>query len=638
MPGAPLTFLSWVRPAIETLVVGQSGGRAQGAAQITLTEAGADGTPGRTVSESVSFLIAGPGDVAGLKGEAIVRRYPAPGTLDHESNRCPYIELADPSLPWRYTPAPTPTDASLHPWLVLLVGDEGSELVIDGDQVTIQPDAQQGGQAVGAPGSAYRFAHVQDTGGVRTTRVLSARLLEAGTDYLAVLVPAFDATGAPAWSGTAAVTVPLYDSWRFRTAVPAGSFEQLAARLQPGDAPAQTGEATLHYPRLAGSPPLSALGALVGRTNGGHVTEDPLPGAVQSDLASLRLPARDPQGRPIVGLPRYGDAWSSTAPEQSAWAQSLNTDPRHRGMAGLGLGVAIAVQEDLVDDVMANLGALHEARQAIRHLTLGLAASRSLWQRRMPADPDAKLWLLGPALTRLLTPTGTVAELATAENRTIAPGTFSAAARRVLRAGPARTALAAATPTPTALVASVNRQPPTPPSGIDGIPITSAALGSFDAARAAVIRAAKIDTTALLSAASDLVTGSAAVLRSAASGLLTAAQQANAAGRAVAWAPVLATLAAGDATVVAQARNPGATVTLLTRGLAGLSKSAAIVSTTTTAAATEALIEEPDIAKLPGGGVIGGGEVAESPGGGVTGGAGVAKSPSGGVIKPPGVV
>src|SRR5207237_5659558 len=135
-----------------------------------------------------------------------------------------------------------------------------------------------------------------------------------------------------------------------------------------------------------------------------------LPAGVKGDLAALRLPAHDPEGRPIVALPRYGEAWPVTAanpnqwaPDLSRWGRELNTDPRHRGVAGLGLEVAIRAQEDLVADVLANLGALREARQRVRHLTLGLAASRSLWQRRVPADPAGRLWLLGPSLHRLVT-------------------------------------------------------------------------------------------------------------------------------------------------------------------------------------------------------------------------------------------
>src|SRR5690348_281074 len=100
-----LTFLSWVRPELGGLVTAQSGGRAHASASITLAEAGPDGAPSRTETRPVTFLVAGPADVVALQPGAIVRRFPAPGTLDHESNRCPYVELADPTFPWRYTPA-----------------------------------------------------------------------------------------------------------------------------------------------------------------------------------------------------------------------------------------------------------------------------------------------------------------------------------------------------------------------------------------------------------------------------------------------------------------------------------------------------------------------------------------------------
>jgi hypothetical protein len=567
-----LTFLAWARPPIGGLVTGQAGGRAQAGTSITLTESGADGSPGRTQTQPVSFLVAGPADVTGLQPGAIVRRYPAPGAADHESDRCPYVELADPTLPWRYTPAPTPASANLHPWLVLVVGQEGTELVIAGDQVTIEVSAQQDTQALGDPSSAYRFAHVQqDAAGHRVTRILGGRPLEAGTDYLAVVVPAYDTSGARSWTGAAAVTVPLYDHWRFHTAVPAGSFEDLAAQLRPGDAPASTGRAPLHYPRLAGAPMLSVPGALVAPPgSGGPVTEDPLPADVQADLGALRLPARDPQGRPIVTLPRYGEAWDAAAADQSQWARDLNLDPRHRGIAGLGLQTGIDAQEDLVADVLASLGALQEARQRIRHLTLGLAASRSLWQRRVPADPPARLWLLGPAVNRLVTSDGTVGDLATAADRTIAPGTFSAAARRVLRAGPARTTLAAADLTPATLITSANRQPPPPPASIDGIPLDDTGLRVLDTASAQVIRSGHVNTGTLLAAATELAAGSNPAVRPVATQLVTAMRQASQAGKAVPWGPAMAMLAAGDATVAGQGRDPATTLNVLSRNMSAL--------------------------------------------------------------------
>ncbi len=110
-----LTFLAWCRSEISMLVTGQQGGRAAAAVDVTLTESNAAGAGVRSQDRSLLFMVAGPADAIGLHPGAIVRRYPAPGTVNHESDRCPYIELADPTLPWRYTPAPAPTGPSLHP-------------------------------------------------------------------------------------------------------------------------------------------------------------------------------------------------------------------------------------------------------------------------------------------------------------------------------------------------------------------------------------------------------------------------------------------------------------------------------------------------------------------------------------------
>src|SRR5262245_9499220 len=408
-PEQTLTFMSWVRDGASALATGQGGGRAAAAASVTLTSRGADGAVSRSETRTLGFAFAGPADVVGLGAGAIVRRYPTPGALDHESDRCPYVELADPTLPWRYTPTVTPpaTDASLHPWLVLLVGEEGTEFTLADDRVTIAVSAQGGEHALGLPASSHRFAHVQmDAAGHRIARLLCGRPLQPGTDYVAVVVPAFDETGARSWTGAAAVTVPIYDAWRFRTAVPAGSFEDLAARLGPGDAPPATGRALLHYPRLDDAPDMEMLGALVAVTPDGPVTEDSVPPAVEADVTQLNLPARDPEGRPIVALPRYGDAWDHAAPEGATWGRDLNRDPRHRGVAGLGLEVGIRCQEELVSDALAHLGALAEARQRVRNAVLGAEVSRALWRRRGPVDASERLWLLGPSLARPTTTAG----------------------------------------------------------------------------------------------------------------------------------------------------------------------------------------------------------------------------------------
>jgi hypothetical protein len=352
------------------------------------------------------------------------------------------------------------------------------------------------------------------------------------------------------------VTIPAYDAWRFRTAVPAGSFEDLAALLLPGDAPSTTGQAQLRYPRLDDAPDLTVSGALMAVPSNGPVAEEPLPKTVEDDLASLQLPARDPEGRPIVALPRYGEAWDPAALENNAWGRSLNRDPRHRGVAGLGLEVGIRFQEDLVSDVLAHLGALHEARQRVRYLVMGVAVSRSLWRRRVPADPAGRLWLLGPSLSRLATHTASIGDQATADDRTIARGTFSAAARRVLRSGPARTKLAASSATAAAVLEAANRLPPAPPSTIDGLPLDRAAMANFDRARRQALDTRHVATATLLAAAADLANASDDRMKPLAGQMVIAMRQAAQAGRPAPWGQALATLASSDGDVVGRGRAP----------------------------------------------------------------------------------
>ena len=126
----------------------------------------------------------------------------------------------------------------------------------------------------------------------------------------------------------------------------------------------------------------------------------------------------------------------------------------------------------------------------------------------MPAAAADRLWLLGPGMARLSTDQGTVGDLATADGRSLAPGTFSAAARRILRSGPARTALTAAAvaPPPAEVLTSANRLPPPPPSRSDGVPFTTATETQFDQARRQVLTVGRVATASLVNAANALVT------------------------------------------------------------------------------------------------------------------------------------
>src|SRR4051812_16127709 len=191
-----INFHGWVRPASGGLVTGVEQGRARAGASVTLTAADASGTTTGTDTASLGFLLAGPADVLGLAPGAVTRRYPAPGTVDAETTKCPYVELADPGLPWRYPPAANPPagNRKLRPWMVLLAGTEDELQLADG-KVAVGIAVQASHKLA----DSHRWAHVQESAGRRTARLLSARPLEPDREYLAVLVRAF----APVTAGAA---------------------------------------------------------------------------------------------------------------------------------------------------------------------------------------------------------------------------------------------------------------------------------------------------------------------------------------------------------------------------------------------------------------------------------------------------
>jgi hypothetical protein len=131
----------------------------------------------------------------------------------------------------------------------------------------------------------------------------------------------------------------------------------------------------------------------------------------------------------------------------------------------------IELQETIIDAAAEQVGALDVAEQRIRQLTFGLAAVRSLWDRRLPTDPAQRLQLYGPSLRRIPTTGGSVLDAISGSGRALAPRFFSSAARRVLRPGPARTALASPKAThPTNLLDQANTCPRLPERAPDGLP------------------------------------------------------------------------------------------------------------------------------------------------------------------------
>jgi hypothetical protein len=488
-----LTFYGWHRSGIyEFEPVNVDEGRLRATLRLTLRDRDRALTD---VQRDVPFSIVAPRDVLGLQPSALGRMMPPPDNQNAETTKCVYVELNASDLPWRYTPMKA-SGLILRPWIVLVVGTPAEIQFPSPDRITFNTTVAKAHNLA----QSARWAHVQDDGARRVTRLLSPRGLdELNAEYIAAIVPAFDDQARDAWAPDDSPTLPCYRAWRFRTGE-AGDFRTLAARLHPAVADPSIGQAPLAYSRVSPPVTLHVRGALapIG------AADPPLQPTVAADVAVLLQPMTDPRGRPVIGLPHYDAPWPATSPPPpppDGWAAMAKGDPRHRGAAGLGLWAGIELQEQLMDAAASQAGALDIAAQRIRHLTLGLVAARSLWQRRLPNDSGQRLFLYGPSLRRMVTSSGPVLEQitrtpgSTNRDRPLPPHLFSTAARRVLRAGPARTSLAApGAVTPSAILARANECPPPPSRVSPGRPHTDAISAHFSRAPLdAAIRAGRLN-------------------------------------------------------------------------------------------------------------------------------------------------
>jgi hypothetical protein len=427
------TFLPWYRLGYAAALQAPppaGAARAPVPATVTLRDAGRVDVP---------IELAGPGDVVGLDPREILRTEPFDGCADFEPSYFPYVELASPDLPWRFTPEgprtaalPQPpggpgsgTQQRVAPWIALVV--------VPAEAATLTP-AAAGGLAVlrcdadelPDAGEAWAWAHVQvshdatqslsdalATPGSAVARLLCPRRLDAGIEYLACLIPTFAAGrsallagGAggnplgPAWSGSGPVELPVYHHWSFRTGDD-GSFEAVVRRLRPRPIPAGTGGRDLAIgapgwgaTAAAATATVRMQGALrpVGVTEpdaGDQVLAESLRAVVSTSGAGLEL-------RPPLYGQDYQHGVTAIAAHASGWLAELNTDPRRRVAAGLGSIVVAVRQEDLADSAWKQLAAQGaDTRQQVDP-ALADAVLGSLADRHPALAPAA------PAMSRLL--------------------------------------------------------------------------------------------------------------------------------------------------------------------------------------------------------------------------------------------
>lgn len=291
MSTAQYTFLPWARQGIskdinqqDTLgpAAGQTGRatvdvslRMEGlpvggnAYQLVDTVTEDPAHPGKPVYKKVQII--GPGDITGIKTEAVVRTEPRPDVGNFEPNYFPYIEFYEEDFPWRYTPA-SEQNGKLRPWLTLVVLEEAEfeRRFLPGSPL---PVITNGRLPIAFPPASetWAWAHVQankpllagseatelqnlvhENPNLASARLICPRRLKANTRYTAFLLPAFE-QGRLAGLGASAERIlgediqlpswgahqndeyqqlwPVYFEWDFQTSDLA-DFEYLVRRIE----------------------------------------------------------------------------------------------------------------------------------------------------------------------------------------------------------------------------------------------------------------------------------------------------------------------------------------------------------------------------------------------------------------------
>ncbi|MFE9201399.1 hypothetical protein [Micromonospora sp. NPDC007230] len=468
-----LRFLPWVRDGVTRVVpdtdpLAGAMPHARATVSLKVTALGTETATGTTqeIVGTSTALLHGPGDVVGIDPQEIIRSYPAPGAENVEVSLLAAVEFDRPDLPWLYTPAKPDARGALRPWLVLVVVpvDGGGELRTEAGQAL--PRLASTVRQLPALADSWAWAHAQvlvttedeDVATViqgapeRTlSRLLCPRRLAAGTDYLAAVVPAFEAgvraglgepvddAGplAPAWGPGSAhpgpddpVLLPVYHHWTFRTG-PDGDFESLARRLRARPLPDDVGRQPVDIAAPGCGLPQQPDDGVEGRSVLGFEGALAAPGmtptswaddvrtAWQTALTGLLRHAADRLTPPLYGDIHSQETQLPAPGAEPRWLAGLNLDPRYRTAAALGTQVVQRHQEDLAAAAWQRAAEIREANEQLRRGQAARDTATALYARRV--DPHAP----GPAVDddRLVALTQPVHDLVEVPTRGLAADT-----------------------------------------------------------------------------------------------------------------------------------------------------------------------------------------------------------------------
>jgi hypothetical protein len=441
-----LSFASWLRQGLAAGIGRPDGGGQSGAETVVQVAVRFE----NGLSATANLALVGPGDIVGLDSNVVVRVWPKPNDNDAEFESMALIEFDQADLPWRYTPsaptATTPPGGQLRPWINLLVLKESEASI-----APPTPSLKQTVVTVTNPAAlpnlaeAWAWAHTQFIGqnlaaeqlpnkikgahGQFASRIISPRLLEPSTSYIACLVPTFERgavlarTGqlpdanvdalSPAWTaGAAGVKLPVYFFWRFQTGT-TGSFQQLAKLIQPKKLPDGVGRRSMDV----GNPGLALPSPVIDAPRTLQVE-----GAIQSFEAFQAGPSRwdtpdrtrwvdglkqflnTPQvvvdGVPVkvVAPPLYGQWYAAQrqldAPTNPPWFFALNSDPRSRVGGGLGTVVVQNHQQALLASAWNQVGEINAVNSRLKVAQLGREVLRRLFERHVVTGTSDTVWTM----------------------------------------------------------------------------------------------------------------------------------------------------------------------------------------------------------------------------------------------------
>jgi len=478
---AKYQFQSWVRKGISTQISEQDslgnpatqlppGERASVPIGVSINSTPQDAKP---------FALVGPGDIIGVHRDMVVRTEPRSGNVSFEPNYLAFIEFYDEDFPWRYTPA-KPDGDKLRPWLLLLVLRE-NELIRDDRRVPLPVVTVKSKEALPRSDETWLFAHAHLEQAIPPgelsnlelylkslqavlsadpdklySRLMSPRHLDPNTAYQAFLVPAFECgrlaglgkpnTGVPAqkpsWDGTAAVELPFYYDWSFRTGEEV-DFESLVEIIEPRVLDPRIGIRNMdcehpgfvkvdaqgrERPVAPGDDPglpaaLPSVQGLEGALKTERTKSLPevftsnafqdelqilvnLPEQIQTDTSALPGTDDDFLNDPVVTLPFYGQNHARQHKTdkllldvaKNGWYHDLNRDPRTRVPAAFGTLVIQKNQEKLMQRAWQQVQKVYEANRKIRSVQFILQICTRYTSQFFSAVPPAQLLAMTSAV------------------------------------------------------------------------------------------------------------------------------------------------------------------------------------------------------------------------------------------------